>query len=78
MTKTELVKLINTYPGPEVTDRPRKATLQEILLERIENQEDTYIPTPDDSLWSKLWCMPCSMKLLFVFIPLIIMSMVLN
>ena len=34
-TKKELVDMINKLDGPEVTTRPRKATLIEILLERI-------------------------------------------
>ena len=37
MTKKELVELINTYPGPVVTTRARKATLMEILEQRRED-----------------------------------------
>ena len=39
-TKKELVAEINSLPGPEVTLRPRKETLEEILRERLEEQED--------------------------------------
>ena len=35
-TKKELVELINMLQGPEVTTRPRKDTLIEILKERVE------------------------------------------
>ena len=34
-TKKELVSMINQLEGPEVTTRPRKDTLIEILLERM-------------------------------------------
>ena len=34
MTKKQLVELINSYPGPEVTLRPRKDTLIETLEKR--------------------------------------------
>ena len=37
MTKKQLVELINTYPGPVVTTRARKATLMEILEQRRED-----------------------------------------
>ena len=44
MTKEQLVKAINNYPGPEVTTRARKATLDEILMERIEDALDVSSP----------------------------------
>ncbi len=34
LTKAELVAMINALPGPEVTSRPRKDTLVEILMDR--------------------------------------------
>ena len=37
MTKQQLVKLINAYPGDPVTTRPKKSVLEEILRERIED-----------------------------------------
>lgn len=35
-TKKELVMMINDLPGPKVTIRPRKATLIEILEDRLD------------------------------------------
>ena len=40
-TKKELVMMINDLPGPEVTMRPRKATLIEILKDRLD-EADTF------------------------------------
>ena len=37
MTKKQLVKLINAYPGDPVTTRPKKSVLEEILRERVED-----------------------------------------
>ena len=46
-TKKELVSMINQLEGPEVTMRPRKDTLIEILLDRMPVEPvdiDKYVP----------------------------------
>ncbi len=54
LTKAELVAMINALPGPEVTTRPRKDTLVEILIDRqmmaMEPEEIQTCSMPGDNM----------------------------